>query len=57
LLAHKSNAFPLLKAFVVFVENQFGVTVKVIRSDNGLEFKEQAALTFYRDKGILHQTS
>ena len=57
LIAHKSNAFPLLKAFVIFAENQFGVTVKVMRSDNGLEFKEKTALDFYREKGILHQTS
>jgi len=56
-MAHKSNAFPLLKAFVISVENQFGVIVKVIVSDNGSEFKEQSALTFYKDKGILHQTS
>lgn len=57
LLAHKSNAFPLLKAFVVFVERQFEATVKIIRSDNGLEFKDNSALAFYRDKGIIHQTS
>jgi len=57
LLAHKSNAFPLLKAFVVFVEKKFGATVKIIRFDNGLEFKNNLTLTFYRDKGIIHQTS
>jgi len=54
LLAHKSNAFPLLKAFVIFVEKQFGTTVKVIRSDNGLEFKDNLALEFYKDRGIIH---
>jgi len=57
LMAHKSNAFPLLKAFIIFVENQFGLTVKIIRSDNGMEFKDNTALTFYKDKGISHQTS
>ena len=57
LLAHKSNAFPLLKAFVIFVEKQLGALVKVIRTDNGLEFKEASALTFYKSRGILHQTS
>ena len=57
LLAHKSNAFPLLKAFVTFVENQFSASVKVIRSDNAMEFKDSSALVFYNVKGIIHQTS
>ena len=57
LMAHKSNAFPLLKAFIIFVHNQFGIAVKMVRSDNGLEFKDKIALTFYKDRGILHQTS
>jgi len=57
LLAHKSNAFPLLKAFVNFVTTQFGTSVQVIGTDNGMEFKEGLALAFYRDKGIVHQTS
>jgi len=53
-LAHKSNAFPLLKAFVTFVEKQFSASVKVIRSDNGMEFKDNTTLLFYKEKGILH---
>jgi len=57
LLAHKSNTFPLLKAFVSFVKTQFGATVQVIRSDNGMKSKEESALAFYRDKDLLHQTS
>jgi transposase InsO family protein len=36
------------------VENQFGKNVKVVRSDNGLEFKISQ---FYSSKGIIHQTS
>jgi len=31
--------------------------VKIIRSDNGQEFKDQHALAFYNSKGIVHQTS
>ena len=57
LMAHKSNAFPLLRAFLISVETQFDATVKVIRSDNGLEFKDKTALDFYKEKGIIHQTS
>ena len=57
LMANKSNVFPLLTAVVIFVKAQFGATVKTIHSDNGLESKDQAALLFYRDEGILHQTT
>ena len=57
LLAHKSNAFPILKAFVILVEEQYRAIVKTIRSKNGLEFEENLASEFYRNKGILHQTS
>ena len=57
LLAYKSNAFSLLKAFVSFVKAQFGGTVQVIRSENGMEFQDDSALAFYGDKGILYQTT
>ena len=57
LMAHKSNALSLLRAFLIFVKTQFGATVKVIRSDNGLEFKDKLALDFYKEKDIIHQTS
>ena len=57
LMANKSNAFPLLRAFVIFAKTHFGAAVKTIHSDNGLEFKDHTALSFYRDYGILHQTS
>ena len=39
------------------VKNQFGENVKIIHSDNGLEFKSGQMLHFYSEKGILHQTS
>ena len=57
LMAHKSNAFPLLKTLVTFVEKQFSTCVKVVRSDNGMEFTDHSATEFYKEKGIIHQTS
>jgi len=39
------------------VKNQFGKDVKIIRSDNGLEFKSGPMKFFYSEKGIIHQTS
>ena len=36
---------------------QFGKGVKVVRSDNGLEFKSGPMQKFYLENGIIHQTS
>jgi len=57
LMATKSAAFPLLKTFVTYVERQYEATVKIIRTDNGLEFKDPSALAFYKTQGIIHQTT
>jgi len=39
------------------VENQFKTTIKVIRSDNGLEFTNTESIIFFQSKGIHHQKS
>ncbi|GAA0143530.1 hypothetical protein LIER_04196 [Lithospermum erythrorhizon] len=57
LLSTKSNAFPVFKAFLMYVQTQFQTSVKVIRSDNALEFCSHNAEQFYKDQEILHQTS
>ena len=53
----KSEASMLLQNFVIFVKNQFGKDIKVIRSDNGKEFNSRPVQKFYCEKGIIHQTS
>src|ERR1044072_4256537 len=54
LMKHKLETQLLTKQFVKMVDIQFGHKVKVIRSDNGLEFLMSE---FYATQGILHQTS
>jgi hypothetical protein len=54
LLKHKSEARTFLIHFIHLVANQFSKNVKIIRSDNGPEFKIS---DFYSSKGIIHQTS
>ena len=54
LMKYKSDAGNLLVNFVNMAENQFNSKVKIIRSDNGPEFRLE---TFYAQKGIIHQTS
>lgn len=51
---HKSKTRALLIHFINLVETQFGKRVKMVRSDNGPEFK---CAQFYSSKGILQQTS
>lgn len=47
LFSHKSNAFPLLQGFISYVQTQSQAIVKTVRSDNGVEFSETTAETFY----------
>jgi len=48
---------PLLQSFIAYVGTQFHVSVKQIRTDNGMEFQDTSALLFYAAKGIIHQKS
>ena len=38
-------------------DTQFGAKIKIARSDNGYEFSSKLIEKFYREKGIIHQTS
>ena len=53
-MKHKSDTKDLLVKFIHMVETQFNTKVKIIRSDNGPEFKLE---NFYVLKGIMHQSS
>jgi len=57
LMKEKSEVEMLLKGFIAMTKNQFEKGVKVVRSDNGLEFKSSSMETFYFENGIVHQTS
>jgi len=54
LMKEKREVTSILQKFIIMVKNQFGKNVKIIRSDNGLEFKSGPMLQFYSEKGILH---
>ncbi|KAJ4754029.1 Retroelement pol polyprotein-like [Rhynchospora pubera] len=57
LMAEKKEATTLLISFCAMVKNQFGKSVKCIRTDNGLEFANKRVMEFCADNGILHQKS
>nr|GEW13096.1 hypothetical protein [Tanacetum cinerariifolium] len=51
-LATKDETTPILKTFLTGLENQLSLKVKVIRSDNGTEFKNSDLNQFCGLKGI-----
>nr|GEZ87871.1 hypothetical protein [Tanacetum cinerariifolium] len=51
-LAIKDGTSPILKTFITGLENQLSLNVKVIRSDNGTEFKNNDLNQFCGTKGI-----
>ncbi|KAJ0958119.1 putative RNA-directed DNA polymerase [Helianthus annuus] len=56
-LSHKNETAVLVKQFITLAENQASTKVKVIRSDNGTEFKNVTLDTFCINKGIDRQFS
>ena len=58
LIATKDTTIGLIKSFIKMAQTQFTATVKVLRSDNALEFStSHTALEFFATSEILHQTS
>jgi len=49
----KGETGKLVQNFVVFLKNQFGTNVKIIRSDNVIEFISNPMKKFYAEKGIM----
>nr|GFA28497.1 putative ribonuclease H-like domain-containing protein [Tanacetum cinerariifolium] len=56
-LATKDETSPILKTFITSLENQLSLNVKVIRSDNGTEFKNNDLNQFCGMKGIKREFS
>ncbi|GKC23038.1 ribonuclease H-like domain-containing protein [Tanacetum coccineum] len=56
-LATKDETSGILKTFITEIENQLDYKVKVIRSDNGTEFKNSVMNQFCEMKGIKRESS
>nr|GEX16400.1 hypothetical protein [Tanacetum cinerariifolium] len=56
-LAIKDETSPILKTFITGLENQLSLKVKIIRSDNGTEFKNYDLNQFCRMKRIKREFS
>ena len=53
-LRHKSDAQSTIKEFIVHVERQTGQKVKMIKSDNGGEYKSRSLANYLLGHGISH---
>jgi hypothetical protein len=56
-LQEKSQTQETLKGFLRRAQNEFGLRIKKIRSDNGTEFKNSQIKGFLEDEGIKHEFS
>jgi hypothetical protein len=56
-LEDKSQTQETLKGFLRRAQNEFGLRIKKIRSDNGTEFKNSQIEGFLEDEGIKHEFS
>jgi hypothetical protein len=56
-LSSKSQVGGAVNTIILYLENQTGHKVKVVRSDRGSEFVNADMLEFFNSKGIRHDTS
>jgi transposase InsO family protein len=54
LFAGKSQTQDTLKGFLRRAQNEFGLRIKKIRSNNGMEFKNSQIEGFLKDEGTKH---
>ena len=56
-LQEKTQTQEILKKFLRRAQNEFGLRIKKIRSDNGTEFKNSQIEGFLEEEGIKHEFS
>jgi len=56
-LKEKSETAHQVKIFLKFIKNQTGQNVRIFKSDNGTEFVCAELQDYFKDEGILHETS
>ena len=57
LMKSRSELFHIFQSFFNEIQTQFGVPIKILRSDNGHEYHSNSFKQFMALCGILHQTS
>lgn len=57
LLQHKSDVIDVFRNFVIYLANQYKLSVQTVRTDNAPELSKGQLLQFYHSKEIQFQTS
>ena len=57
LMNDRSELLPIFMSFLNEIENQFGKTIKIFRSDNAKEYFSHHLSSFLSSKDILHQST
>ena len=57
LMKNRSEVFSIFQSFVSEIQTQFGVSIKILRSDNAHEYFSTSFKSFMESKGIIHQSS
>jgi len=57
LMIDRSELLPIFMLFYNEIENQFGKTIKIFKSDNAKEYFSHDLSSFLSSKGILHQST
>ncbi|KAF7823637.1 retroelement pol polyprotein-like [Senna tora] len=55
LIQHKHMVPQLLCNFITMIKNQYGKSIKSVRTDRGTEFTNTQCDSFFKEKGIEHQ--
>lgn len=56
-LRHKDEVIEKFEAYDKMVENKFGAKLKIVRSDNGGEYKNKRFATYLKKRGIIMENS
>jgi hypothetical protein len=56
MIKSKDHVVDCIESFFALVLNQFNITIKICRSDNGSEFVNQRIQTLFSKNGVIHQT-
>jgi len=57
LLIERSEVSNVIKSFFNEIKKLFSTSIRVLRTDNALEYVKKDAFIFCSKKGIIHQTS
>jgi len=55
-MKNHSALFLIIESFFNKIKNQFGVSIRLLRSDNAREYFSQSFTTYMKSHDILHQT-